>query len=354
MSAHTPSPLRIVAWAIVMVAMAVVLAAAIYQVRGVLLLIYVSALFAVGFAPIVRAVERQTLLPVGTRRFPRWLAILLIYLVIIGTLAGVATAVFQPLAEQASGLGARLPTMFERGQQFLVDRGLIDQRLTVTEAIKKAPSEVMGVGGDAVTTVVNAVFGLAGGLFGTVTILILTFYMLVESDAIFARFVRLFPREHRRRVAAIARDISIKVSAWLGGQMVLAAVIGVTATLGLWLMGVPFFFVLGLIAAIGELIPMVGPLLSAIPAVAVAFSVSPGLALGVAIFFLLQQQFENHILVPKVMSHQVGVSAVTVIIAILIGGSLLGIVGALLAVPTAAAIQVIFDELTLEEDPRAE
>jgi predicted PurR-regulated permease PerM len=155
-------------------------------------------------------------------------------------------------------------------------------------------------------------------------------------------------------VSGIARDISLKVSAWLGGQMVLAAVIGVTATLGLWLMGVPFFFVLGLIAAIGELIPMVGPLLSAIPAVAVALTVSPGLALGVAIFFVLQQQFENHILVPKVMSHQVGVSAVTVIIAILIGGSLLGIVGALLAVPTAAAIQVIFDELTLDEEPRAE
>ena len=106
---------------------------------------------------------------------------------------------------------------------------------------------------------------------------------------------------------------------------------------------------LGLLAAIGELIPMVGPILSAIPAVAVALTVSPGKALAVALFFLAQQQVENHVLVPKIMSKQVGVSAVTVIVALLVGGSLLGIVGALLAVPTAAAIQVIFEELTGDE-----
>jgi predicted PurR-regulated permease PerM len=183
-------------------------------------------------------------------------------------------------------------------------------------------------------------------VFGLVTILILTFYMLVESDTIFRRFVRLFPVEQRLRVATVSSDISMKVSAWLGGQLLLGAIIGVTATVGLWLIGVPYYFVLGLIAGIGELIPMVGPLLSAIPAIVVALTVSPGLALATAVFFLAQQQFENHLLVPKLMERQVGVSAVTVIVALLIGGSLLGIVGALLAVPTAAALQVIIDELT--------
>jgi predicted PurR-regulated permease PerM len=110
-------------------------------------------------------------------------------------------------------------------------------------------------------------------------------------------------------------------------------------------MGVPYFYVLALIAAIGELIPIVGPLLAAIPAIAVASSVSPGLALGVLIFFVAQQQFENHVLVPKVMERQVGVSAVVVVIALLIGGSLLGVVGAILAVPTAAILHVLIQEL---------
>jgi predicted PurR-regulated permease PerM len=106
--------------------------------------------------------------------------------------------------------------------------------------------------------------------------------------------------------------------------------------------------VLALIAAVGEMIPVVGPLLSAIPAIIVAFTVSPALALGVAVFFILQQQFENHVLVPKVMERQVGVSAVVVIIALLIGGSLLGIMGAILAVPTAAILQVLYEELVPE------
>jgi predicted PurR-regulated permease PerM len=313
------------------------------------MLVYVSALLAIGLGPIVRAVERQKILPVGTRRFPRWLAILTLYLTLLITLVGLGFAVVPPLVKQGQALWTRLPDLFARGQQFLVERGLIDHELTMSEALQRAPTGMLGAGGDAVTTVVGAVFGLAGGVFGVVTILILTFYMLVESDTIFRRFVRLFPVEQRLRVATVSSDISVKVSAWLGGQLLLGAIIGTTATIGLWLLGVPYFFVLGLLAGIGELIPMVGPILSAIPAIIVALTVSPGMALGVGAFFLAQQQFENHLLVPKLMERQVGVSAVTVIIALLVGGSLLGIVGALLAVPTVAVLQVIFDELTPDD-----
>jgi predicted PurR-regulated permease PerM len=332
-----------------MVGVALLVAVALYQVRTVVMLVYVSALLAIGLAPIVRAVERQKILPVGTRRFPRWLAILTLYMTLLITLVGLGFAVVPPLVKQGQALWTRLPDLFARGQQFLVERGLIDHELTMSEALQRAPTGMLGAGGDAVTTVVGAVFGLAGGVFGVVTILILTFYMLVESDTIFRRFVRLFPVEQRLRVATVSSDISVKVSAWLGGQLLLGAIIGTTATIGLWLLGVPYFFVLGLLAGIGELIPMVGPILSAIPAIIVALTVSPGMALGVGAFFLAQQQFENHLLVPKLMERQVGVSAVTVIIALLVGGSLLGIVGALLAVPTAAVLQVIFDELTPDD-----
>ena len=349
MTASDRSALRIVAWSIVMVGVALLLAVALYQVRTVLMLVYVSALLAIGLAPIVRAVERQKLLPVGTRTFPRWLAILTLYLTLLVTVVGLGFAVIPPLVGQGQSLWRRLPDLFARGQQFLIDRGLVDHAFTMSEALQKAPTGMLGAGGDAVTTVVGAVINVAGGVFGVVTILILTFYMLVESDTIFRRFVRLFPIEQRLRIATVSSDITVKVSAWLGGQLLLGAIIGTTATLGLWLLGMPYFFVLGFIAGIGELIPMVGPILSAIPALMVALTVSPSMALGVGVFFLVQQQFENHLLVPKLMERQVGVSAVTVIIALLMGGSLLGIVGALLAVPTAAVLQVIFDELTNDE-----
>jgi predicted PurR-regulated permease PerM len=348
-TASDRSALRIVAWSIVMVGVALLLAVALYQVRTVLMLVYVSALLAIGLAPIVRAVERQKLLPVGTRTFPRWLAILTLYLTLLVTVVGLGFAVIPPLVRQGQSLWRRVPDLFARGQQFLIDRGLLDHEFTMSEALQKAPTGMLGAGGDAVTTVVGAVINVAGGVFGVVTILILTFYMLVESDTIFRRFVRLFPIEQRLRIATVSSDITIKVSAWLGGQLLLGAIIGTTATLGLWLLGMPYFFVLGFIAGVGELIPMVGPILSAIPALMVALTVSPSMALGVGVFFLVQQQFENHLLVPKLMERQVGVSAVTVIIALLMGGSLLGIVGALLAVPTAAVLQVIFDELTNDE-----
>ena len=221
-----------------------------------------------------------------------------------------------------------------------IDRGVLDSNMSIGEAISKTPV----AGTDAVGTVVAAVWGFFGGIFGFVTILILSFYMLVDSQQTVRTFVRLFPRTERPRVEDACLRVTAKVSAWLGGQLLLAGIIGGSAALALWLFGVPYFYVLALIAGVGEMVPVVGPLLAAIPAVAVALTVSPALGLGVAVFFFLQQQFENHVLVPKIMSRQVGVSPVIVISALLIGGSLLGIVGAILAVPSAAILQVLFEE----------
>jgi predicted PurR-regulated permease PerM len=205
---------------------------------------------------------------------------------------------------------------------------------------------------DAVTMVLTAVWGFVGGIFGFVAILLLTFYLLVDSQRIFNVFVRLFPRGRRNQVSELSEAIGAKVSAWLGGQMLLGFIIGMTTAIGLAMMGVPYFFVLAVIAGIGEMIPIVGPLLAAVPAILVALTVSPGLALGVAVFFLVQQLLENNLLVPKVMGTQVGLSAVTVIASLAIGSELLGMAGALLAVPTAAIVQVLFEELYLaEKDP---
>jgi predicted PurR-regulated permease PerM len=145
-------------------------------------------------------------------------------------------------------------------------------------------------------------------------------------------------------VDAITRAITTKVSAWLGGQLLLAAIIGSTSAIFLWAFGIPFFYVLALISAIGELIPVVGPILAAIPAIAVAATVSVNKVVLVVVFFVLQQQLENHVLVPKVMQRQVGVNPAAVIVALLVGGNLLGIPGAILAVPTVAILQVLLSE----------
>ncbi len=346
--AETDRQKSLVVYAICAAALAVILLWAAFQVRHVLLLLYISALLAVGFSPIIRLIERQQLLPIGTKRLPRWLAILVLYVTILGTLTGIGFMIVPPLVDQAQQLVSAAPQMFDRAQDFLIEKGLLREHLTLQEAVERAP--VGERAGQAMGPVLGAVFGVLGGLFGFFTILILTFYFLVEADSLRDTFLRLFPADRRLRVAGASRDITVKVSAWLGGQLLLAAVIGTTSAIGLWLLGIPFFYVLALISAVGELIPVIGPILAAIPAVAVAASVSMNKVLLVIIFFVVQQQFENHVLVPKVMERQVGVSAVTVIVALLIGGNLLGIAGAILAVPTAAILQVVYQQLTAAKD----
>ncbi len=333
------NPRALIRYALIGLVLTIALAWALYLVRDALLLIYVAALVAIGFSPLVNSIERFPRV-----RLPRWAAILVIYLLLIGILVAIGMLIVPPLVTQARELWQAIPDLLHRGQQWLIDRGLLSSELSVREAVQQSP-----VGGsDAVGTVLGAFWGFVGGLFGVVTILILAFYLMVDSKSIVRTFVRLFPRAERERVRDACERVATKVSAWLAGQLLLAGIIGGSAAIGLWLLGVPYFYVLALIAGVGEMIPVVGPLLAAVPAIAVALSVSPATALFVAIFFLVQQQFENHVLVPKIMERQVGVSAVVVIVALIIGGSLLGIVGAILAVPTAAILQVLIQELAPE------
>jgi predicted PurR-regulated permease PerM len=335
-----------------MTALAVTIMTALYLARNALIVIYISCLVAIGFGPVVRAIEHQRLVAVGTRRMPRWLAILVVYVAIIGVVVAIAAMIIPPLVDQAEQLWRELPSRVDRAQQFLIERGLLSRRITFQEAVQSAPADSRAAASSAVGTVATALGTLAGTVIGFVTIVILAFYLLVEGETLFAGFARLFPRERRTEVIRAGREISVKVSAWMTGQLILGGTIGATSAIGLYLLGVPYFYVLALVSAVGELIPVVGPILAAIPAVAVAYSVSTRTALWVALFFFVQQQAENHLLVPKIMERQVGVSAVVVIIALLIGSSLFGILGAILAIPTAAILQVVLQSVFNEREAR--
>ena len=324
-----------------------VLAAVLWAAREALMLVYVSALIAMGFAPLVQVIERAR--PGVRRRVPRWLAILVIYLAIVGLLALLGLMVIPPLVSQAESLWTKLPEYFNKFQGFLIDHGLMMRRVTLEEAVQNAPS---GAGGNAVGTVLVAISSLIGGIFGLITILILSFYLLIEAHAMFEYFLRFVPAARRVDITVAAREAVTKVSAWLRAQFVLAGVMGTFAAIGLWLMDVPYFYVIALVAAIGETIPIVGPVIGGITAVSVAITVSPKLALIVGTYFLALHQLEANILVPKIMERRVGVSPVAVMVALLVGGALWGIVGAVLAIPTAAILSVVIEELAADHDVR--
>src|SRR6185295_100457 len=149
----------LILWAIGMTALVAMTLWAAFLVRDVLLLVYVSGLLAIGFSPIVRLIERQRVLPIGTRRFPRWLAILILYVVILGTLVGIGFMIAPPLIDQSRQFWAARMKMFDQAQEFLIQKGLLHEHLSVQEAVERAP----GTNSQAVGTVIGAVVGVAGG-----------------------------------------------------------------------------------------------------------------------------------------------------------------------------------------------
>jgi predicted PurR-regulated permease PerM len=307
--------------------------------RQALLLVYVSALLAIGLAPVVRVLERRGLVP-GVAPLPRWGAVTVVYVLFGAAALAILILVVPTLIGQTQDLVRNAPALLHHVQRWLIAQGALARELPVGELVRETPGTTNAVG-----ALVLTVWTLLAGLVGTVTIVVLSFYFLIETDAILAAFVRAFPRRHRLHVRAIARQITDKVSAWLSGQVLVAGLIGATAAVALGLMGVPYFYVLAVVAAVGELIPLLGPVLASIPAIGAAASVSWQLAIATAAFFVVQQQIENHVLVPRVMSSHVGVSPVAVIVAVLVGASWFGIVGAILAIPTTAIVQVVFYEL---------
>jgi predicted PurR-regulated permease PerM len=342
---HTAQAKTLAGWIILLVALAVIVVWIAYLAFDALLLVYISVLLAIGLSPLVSAIERGQGPKSRSGRPPRWLAILLIYVVIIGGLTMVGFTVVPMIVEQGRELWIELPSLLDRAQTYLIERGILREPITLEQAVRPAPQAV-----GKVATAITRVFA---AIFSVVTVLILTFYLVLESRTLLSEFARVFPRVRRRQVIETFEKMSAKVSACLIGQLILGVTIGATAAAGLYLLGVPYFYVLAVIAGAGELVPIIGPVVSSVPAILVALTVSPKTALFVALFWLLQQQLENHLLVPKLMQHQVGVSPVFVITALVIGGSLLGVVGAVLAVPTAAIIQVLLQELLDERDREA-
>lgn len=329
------------------VAGVIALAFALWAAREAILLIYISGLIAMGFAPLVSNLERSRKTPA---RFPRWFAILMIYFAVVSVFVLVALIVIPPLMAQATALWVQMPDLFNRFQRVLIRYNLMRRQITLAEAVQSAPT---GTTGDAVGTVLIALSTFGNGIFAIITILILSFYFLIEAKSMFQYLIRFVPDQRRADIFVAAGEAVGKVSAWLRAQVMLAGVMGTFSAIGLGLMGVPYFYVLALVAAVGETIPIVGPIIGGVTAVAVALTVSPKLALSVGVYFLVLHQLEANILVPKIMERRVGVSPVAVMVALLIGGALWGVIGAILAIPTAAILSVIIEDVVAVRRPPA-
>src|SRR2546421_229767 len=194
-------------------------------------------------------------------------------------------------------------------------------------------------------------FRFLGGVATVITVLFMAFYMLVEGPAIRSGFAALFPRRERAKIEEVLDQIGAKFGGWLRGQLLLGFIIGLAAWLLTSLIGLPYPVVLGVVAGITALVPMIGPTLGAVPAGFLALVQPPVKILFVIAGYAAIQQAESNFVVPRVMRSAVGLSPLLTILALVIGGKLLGIMGALLGVPVAAALQVVVGEIARRVRP---
>jgi predicted PurR-regulated permease PerM len=313
----------------------------ILQVQFVLVLLLLALVFATVIQQPVDALER--------RHLPRPLAILLVYVALIGGLTVLFVALAPVIRDQAVAFREQAPqslaalqAAWQASGNALLSGPAADLLGRGIEFIQNpAERDVTVPQGAAVQLLTGLGGGIIGGVIGIVTVLIVTFYYLMEKAWIRRVVLSDSPPETRIRVSRIWDDIEQKVGDWLRGQLTLVLVIGITATIGYGLMGISFWPLLGLWAGMTEIIPIIGPWLGGIPAVIIALTQSWEKALLVVGFVILLQMTENAILVPRVMRGAVGLTPLTVFIAILVGTEFAGIPGALLAIPIAAAIQVL-------------
>jgi predicted PurR-regulated permease PerM len=191
--------------------------------------------------------------------------------------------------------------------------------------------------------------GVFSGFISAIAILAMAFYMAVKEDGIKRFIVSLTPEKHKQYAADLTERIEFKMGKWLQGQLILMVIIFVLDFVGLSLLKVPYALALAIFAGFMEVIPYVGPIVSAIPGVILGFTISPLTGFLTVLLYWLAQQFENYIIVPQVMKKAVGLNPVTVIVALLIGVKLGGIPGAILAIPVAAAISVVIEDFLSEK-----
>lgn len=281
----------------------------------------------------------------ASRRIPRGLAVLIVYTCLL-SLSAIFVLLFVPIvSEQGSQLVANFSNSYSQAmeslgqvRQFSADYGFADNLASSFTALQTGIT-------DSVGSFFSTVWGVVGGVAATFIVLVLSFYMVVEEERMRKYFRSLAPIEYQPYVAHLMKKMSRKMGEWLRGQIILGLIVGVAVYIGLTILGVKYALVLALIAGIFEVIPYVGPIISLVPAVIVGFAESSIIGLAVIVLYLVIQQLENNVLVPKVMQKVTGLNPIISILALLVGLKAGGLTGAILSIPLAMMSVVILEDL---------
>lgn len=264
----------------------------------------------------------------GKFRIPKLLAVMIVYLVVIALLVFTGSSIIPPLVVQSAHLGESLPGYISSVLPFIK----IDMQLLIEQVAPLGQN------------VLNITFGIFSDIVALFTVLVISFYLIIERQRLDSHLFDLIGKTGATRLMVIIHKVEERLGAWVRGEAALMITIGLFTFIGLTILGLPYVMPLAIIAGILEIVPTIGPIVSAVPAILIALTVSPLLALTTTVVYFIIQQLENQVIVPVVMKKVVGVPPLVTLIALMIGGKLAGITGAILAIPIAVTVETVIGE----------
>ena len=302
-----------------------------YQIRHILVILFVGIILMSALNPLVEKLEKL--------KIPRVLVVIFIYLVIIGFFGLILAGIIPPLVVQTKILISRIPSYYRSLENLGIDGKILNSQ------IETLLNRLSSISFDLIRLTV----GFLGNFLVVFTLFFVSFYLILERKNLDEYLKKLFGSADKK-VRLVINNVEKKLGEWVRAQTTLMLIVGIMCYLGLILLGIEFALPLALLAGLLEIVPNIGPTLSAIPAILAGLVISPLTGLAVAALYFLVQQLENHVIVPQVMKKGTGVNPLITILALGAGFKIGGILGAVLAVPFIILVETILKEIFLSEE----
>jgi len=302
----------------------------VYVLREIFVIMFLSYIFSAAAEPLIDMLEKK--------KIPRSVSIIGLYLAVAAILVLFFRLIIPPALNQIQDFAQNSNLYLDRLNEYF--KGISpDVANTVRNSLMSFIGNMTEKG------VINQALGIFNGILGLVVVFVVSFYMLWQKNGVEKFIKNYFPSRYQDRTISVSKKISAKMSAWVRSQLFLCVIVFIVNYIALSILKVDFALVLAIMSGVLELLPIIGPIIAGAAAALIALTISPLLALIVVIWYIAMQQTESHVLVPQIMKKSLGLNPITVILAILIGGKIMGIIGIIIAVPVAVSISIISKEL---------
>lgn len=316
-----------------------------YILKDVIIIFLFALVLASAISPFANWLDKKG--------FPRVIGVLLLYLLVLGLGVFILSLIIPYVSDDITRLTSALPKVVERVSDTLqTAQNSSPQYLDFLGEVQNILSGLSGWLQQASQSILGLVVSIFGGVLSFFAIIIISFYLSVTRRGIENFLGSVVPEKYEGYVIGLWKRAEHKVGKWLQGQLLLGLIVGLLVYIGLSLLGIKYALILSLIIMVLELVPMVGPVLAAIPAVLLAFLQSPTMGLYVVILYIFVQQLENHVLVPLILGKTLNLNPVVIIISLLVGQQLAGIPGMILAVPVSTIIVEMLDDVARRKESR--